>query len=184
MSVESMMPANHLLLFHPLLLLPSVFPSLRVFSNQSAFLIKKPKYWSFSFSINPSNEYSGLISFGIDGFHLLAVQGTLRSLVQHYSLKASILQCSAFFMVRLSHQYMTCGKTIVWNIRTFVSKVMSLPFNMLSRFVLALLPRCKHLLISQLQSPSTVILEPKKIKSDTISIVSPSICHEVMDWMP
>ena len=178
------MPANHLLLCHPLLLLPSVFPSLRVFSNQSAFLIKKPKYWSFSFSINPSNEYSGLISFGIDGFHLLAVQGTLRSLVQHHCLKASILQCSAFFMVQLSHPYMTCGKTIVLNIRTFVSKVMSLPFNMLSRFVLALLPRSKNLLISQLQSPSTVILEPKKIKSDTISIVSPSICHEVMDWMP
>ena len=137
-----------------------------------------PKYWSFS--ISPSNEYSGLISFRIDWFDLLAVRGTLKSLFQHHSSKASILWCSAFFMVQLSHPYMTTGKTIVLTMLTFVSKVMSLLFNMLSRLVIAFLPRSKRLLISWLQSPSAVILEPRKIKSALVSTVSPSICHEVM----
>ena len=138
------------------------------------------KHWSFSFSISPSNEYSGLISFRIDWLDLLAVQGTLKSLLQHYSSKASILQCSAFFIVQLSHLYMTTGKTITFTRWTFVGKVMSLLFNMLSRFVIAFLSRSKCLFISWLQSPSAVILEPKKIKSVTVSTVSPSICHEVM----
>ena len=159
---------------------PLVFPSIRVFSNESALLIRWPKYWSFSFSICPSNEYSELISFRMNCFDLLAVPGTLKSLLQHYSSKASILQCSAFFMVQLSHPYMTTGKTIALTRGTFVGKVMSLLFNMLSRFVIALLPRSKLLLISCLQSPSAVILEPKKIKSVTVSIVSPSICLEVI----
>ena len=148
MSIESAMPFNHLILCCPLLLLPSIFPSIRVVSNESALRIRWPKYWSFSFSISPSNEYSGLISFRIYWFDLLAIQGTLKSLLQHYSSKASILQCSAFFIVQLSHLYMTdYGKTIALTIQTFVGKVMSLLFNMLSRFVNTFLPRSKHLLI-------------------------------------
>ena len=174
MSIESEVPSNHLILCRPLLLLPSVFPSIRVFSNESVFCIRQPKHWSFNFSISPSNEYSGLISFRMNWFDLLAVQGTLKSLLQHHSSKASILWCSAFFMVQLSHPYMTTGKTIALNRWTFVDKVMSLFFNMLSRLVIAFLPRSKHLLISSLQSPSAVILEPNKIKSVTVSIVSPS----------
>ena len=155
------MLSDHLILCHPLLLLPSIFPSIRVFSNESALHIRWPKYWSFSFSISPSNEYSGLISFRIDCLDLLAVQGTLKSLLQHHSSKASILWCSAFFMVQLSHPYMTTGKTIALTICTFVSKVISLLFNMLFRFVIAFFPRSKHFLISWLQSLSAVILEPK-----------------------
>ena len=158
------LPCNHLILCHPLLLLPSIFPSIRVFSNESALCIKWPKYWSFSFSISPFKEYSGLISFKINWFDLLAFQGTLRSLLQCHSWKASILQHSAFFIVQLSHPYMTTGKTITLTIGTFDSKVMSLIFNILSRLLIAFLPRGKCLLISWLQSPSTVILEPKKIK--------------------
>ena len=172
------MPSNHLILCHHLLLLPSIFPSIRVFSNESVLRIRWPKYWSFSFNISPSNEYSGLTSFSIDWFDVLAVQGTLKSLFQHHRSKASILRCSAFFIVQLS--YMTTGKTIALTRQNFVGKVTSLLFNMLSRFVRAFLPRSKHLWISWLQSPSAVILEPKKIKSPTVSIVSPSICHEVM----
>ena len=180
MSIESVMPSNHLILCCPLLLLPSIFPSIRVYLNELALCIRWPKYWSFSFSISPSNEYSGLISFRIDWFYFLAVQGTLRSLLQHHSSKASILQCSAFFMVQLSHPYMTTGKTIALTRRTLTGKVMSLLFNMLSRLVIAFLPRNKHLLILWLQSPYAVILEPQNIKSVTVSIVSPSICYEVM----
>ena len=156
---------------HPLsspLLLPSVFPSNRVFSNESALHIKWPKYWSFSFSISPSSEYSGLISFRMDWLDLLAVQGTLKNLLQHHSSKASILRCSAFFIVQISHPYMTTGKTIALTRQTFVDKVMFLSFNMLSRLVVTFLPRSKHLLISWLQSPSAVILEPRKIKSATV----------------
>ena len=180
MSTESMMPSNHLILCHPLLLLPSIFPSIRVFSNESALHMRWPKYWSFSFSISPTNEHPGLISFRIDWLDLLTVQGTLKSLLQHHGSKTSILWCSAFFIVQLSHTYMTTGKTIVLTRRTFVGKVMSLLLNMLSRLVITFLLRSKHLLISLLQSPSAVILEAKKIKSDTVSTVSPSICHEVM----
>ena len=180
MSIKSVMLSNHLILCCTLLLLPSIFPSIRVFSNDSVLRIREPKYWSLSFNISPSNEYSGLISFRMDWLDLLAVQGTLKSLFQHHSSKASILQCSAFFTVQLSHPYMTIGKTIALTRRTFVSKVMSLLFNMLSRLVITFLPRSKHLLISWLQSSSAVILEPKKIKSATVSTVSPSICHEVM----
>ena len=154
------MPSNHLILCHPLLLLPSIFPSIRVFSNESTLCMRLPKYWSFSFSISPSNEHSGLISFRMDWLDLLAVQGTLKSLLQHYSSKASIHQCSAFFTVQLSHPYMTTGKTIALTRRTFVGKVISLLFNMLSRLVITFLPRSKCLLISWLQSPSAVILEP------------------------
>ena len=175
------MPSNHIILCCPLLLLSSIFPSIRVYSSESVLPIRWPKYWSFSFSISPSNEYSGLISFRIDWLDLLAVQGTLKSLLQHHSSKASILRCSAFFVVQLSHPFMTTGKTIVLTRWTFVGKVMSLLFNMLSRLVIAFLPRSNHLLISWLQSPSVVILEPKKIKSVTASIVSPSIFHEVME---
>ena len=175
MSIDSVMPSNHLILSRPLLLLPWIFPSIRVFSNESALHIRWPKYWSFS--ISPSNEYSGLSFFRINWFDL---QGTLKSLTQHHSLKASILSHSAFFLVQLSNPYMTTGKTIALTIQTFVGKVMSLLFNMLSRFVIAYFPRNKHLWISWLQSPSAVILEHKKIKSATVSIVSPSICHEVM----
>ena len=164
----------------PLLLLPSMFPRIRLFSNESVLHIRWPKYWSFSFSINSSNEYSGLISFRIDWLDLLAVQGTLKSLLQHHSSKASILRYSAFFVFQLSHPYMITGKTIALTRRTFVGKVMSLLFNMLSRLVIAFLPRSKHLLISWLQSPSAVILEPKKIKSVAVSMIYPSICHEVM----
>ena len=158
----------------------SIFPSIRVFSNESVLRIRGPKYWSFSFSISPSNEYSGLISFRMDWFYVLAVQGTLKSLLQHHSSKASILQCSAFFLVELSHPYMTTGKTIALTRQTFVGKVMSLLFNILSRLVITFLPRSRRLLISWLQSPSAVILEPPKIKSATVSAVSPSICHEVL----
>ena len=180
MPIKSMMPSSHLIFFHPLFLLPSILPSIRVFSNESVLRIRWPKYWSFSFSISPSNEYSGLISFRMDWLDILAVQGILKSLLQHRSLKASVLQCSAFFMVQLSHPHMTTGKTIALTRWTFVVKVMSLLFNMLSRLVITFLPRSKHLLISWLQSPSAVILEPKKIKSLTVSIVSPSISHEVV----
>ena len=176
------MPSNHLILCHPLLLLPSIFPSIKVFSNESLLRIRWPKYWSYSFNISPSNEYSGLISFRMDWLDLLAVQGTLKSLLQHHSSKASILQHSAFFTVQLSHTYKTTGKTIALTRRTFVGKVMSLLLNMLSRLVITFLPRSKRVLISWLQSPSAVILEPKKIKSDTVSTVSPSISHEVMGW--
>ena len=174
------MPFNHLILCHPLFLLPSIFPSIRVFSNESVLHIRWPKYLSFSFSTSPSNEYSRLISFRMDWLDLLAVQGTLKSLLQHHSSKASILWCSAFFTVQLSHPYMTTGKTIALTRWTFVGKVISLLLNMLSRLVITFLPRSKRLLISWRQSPSVVILEPRKIKSAT---VSPSICHEVMDWM-
>ena len=180
MSIKSVMPSNHLILCRPLFLLPPIPPHIRVFSNESALLIRWPKYWSFSFSISPSNEYSGLISFRTDWLDLLAVQGTLKSLLQHHSSKASILLCSAFFIVHLSHPHMTTGKTITLTRRTFVGKVMSLLFNMLSRLAITFLPRSKCLLISWLQSPSPVILEPPKMKSDTVSTVSPSISHEVM----
>src|SRR5574337_344209 len=177
-SIESVMPSSHLILCHPFLLLPPISPSIRVFSNESTLRMRWPKYWSFSFSISLSNEHPGLISFRMDWVDLLAVQGTLKSLLQHHSSKASILQHSAFFTVQISHPYMTTGKTIALTRLTFVGKVMSLLFNMLSRFVIAFLPRSKHLLISWLQSPSAVILEPPKIKSDTVSTVSPSISHE------
>ena len=173
------MPSNHLILCPPLLLLPSTFPSIRVFSSESALHIRWPKYWSFSFSISPSNEHPGLISFRMDWLDFLAVQGTLKSL-QHHSSKASIFWHSAFFIVQLSHPHMTTGKTIALSRRTFVGKVMSLLFNILSRLVITFLPRSKRLLISWLQSLSAVILEPKKIKSITVSIVSSFICHEVM----
>ena len=158
------MPSNHLILCHPLLLLPSIFPSIRVFSSESILHIRWSKYQSFSFSISPSKEYSGLVSFRIDWLDLLVVQGTLKSLLQHHSLKASILQCSAFFMVQLSHPYTTTRKTIALTRWTFISKVMSLLLNMLSRLVITFLPRGKCLLISWLQSPSAVILEPPQNK--------------------
>ena len=180
MSIESVMPSNHLILYRPLLLLPSIFPSIRVFPNESALCIRWPKYWSFRFSISPSNEHPGLISFRMDWLDFLAVQGTLKCLLQHHSSKASILWCSAFFIVQLSHPCMTTGKTIALTRWTFVGKVRSLLLNMLSRLVITFLPRSKHLLISWLQSPSAVILEPRKIKSDTVSTFSPSISHEVM----
>ena len=157
------MPSNHLILCYPLLL-PSILPSIRVFSNESVLCIRWPKYWSFSFNISPSNDYSGLVSFRMDWLDLLAVQGTLNSLLQHHSSKASILQCSAFFIVQVSDPYMTTGKTIVLTRLTFFGKVMSLLFNMLSRLAMAFLPKSKHLLISWLQSPSAVILEPPKNK--------------------
>ena len=180
MSIKAVMPSNNLSLYHPLLLSPSIFPSISVFSNESALCIRRPKYWSFSFSISPSNEYSGLISFRMDWLDLLAVQWTLKSLLQHHSSKASILQCLAFFIAQLSHPYMTTGKTKALTRWTVVSKVISLLSNMLSRFIIAFLARSKGLLISWLQSPSSVTLEPKKIKSLTVSTVSPSICHEVI----
>ena len=180
MSIESVMPSNHLVFCRPLLLLHSIFPSIRVFSNESVLRIRWPKYWSFSFSISPSDEYPGLISFRMGWLDLLAVQGTLKNLLQHHSSKASILWCSAFFIVQLSYPYVTTGKTIALIRWTFVGKVMYLLFNVLSRLVITFLPRSKHPLISRLQSPSAVILEPKKIKSDTVSTVSPSICHKVM----
>ena len=162
MSIESVMPSSHLILCHPLLLLPSIFPSIRVFSIESAFHIRWSKYWSFNFNISPSNEHPGPISFRMDWLDLLAVQGTLKSLLQHHSSKASILQCSAFFTVQLSHPYMTTGKTIALTRRNFVGKVMSLLLNMLSRLVITFLPRSKCLLISWLQSQSAVIWEPPK----------------------
>ena len=174
------MPSSHLILCHPLLLLPSMFPTIRIFSSESAVHIRWPEYWSFSFSIIPSKEIPGLISFRMHCLDLLAVQGTLKSLLQHHSSKAPILWHSAFFTVQLSHSYMTTGKTIALTRRILVGKLMSLLLNMLSRLIIALLPRSKRLLISWLQSPSAVILEPKKIKSDTVSTVYPSISHEVM----
>ena len=181
MSIESVMPSSHLILCRPLLLLPPVSPSIRFFSNESTLHMRWPKYWNFSFSISPSKEIPGLISFRMDWLDLLAVQGTLKSLHQHHSSKASILQRSAFFTVQLSHPYMTTGKTTALTKRTLVGKVMSLLFNMLSRLVITFLSRSKHFLISWLQSPSSVILEPpQKIKFDTVSTVSPSISHEVM----
>ena len=172
------MLSNYLILCHPFLLLPSIFPSIRVFSNKSVLCIRWPKYWSFSFSIRPSSEYSGLISFRMDWLDLLAVQGTLKSLLQHHSSKASILWRSAFFIVQLSHPYMTTGKTIALTRQTFVIKVMSLLFNML--LVIAFLPRSKRLLISWLQSPSAVILEPKTIKS----LFPHLFAMKCWDWMP
>ena len=174
------MPPSHLILCRPLLLLPPILPSTIVFSNKLTLHMRWPKYWTFSFSIIPSKEIPGLISYRMDWLDLLAVQGTLKSLLQHHSSKASILRCSAFFIVQLSHPYMTTGKTIALTRQIFVGKVMSLLFNMLSRLVIAFLPRSKRLLISWLQSPSSVILEPPKIKSATVYTVSPSICHEVM----
>ena len=174
------MPSSPLILCRPLLLLSPIIPSITVFSNESALHMRWPKYWSFSFSISPSNEHQGLLSFRMDWLDLLAVQGTHKSLLQHHSSKASILQCSAFFKVQFSHPYVTTGKTIALTRRTLVGKVMSLLFNMLSRLVITFLPRSKHLLISWLQSPSAMILEPRKIKSDTVSTVSPSISYEVM----
>ena len=180
MSIVALMSSNHLIFCRPLLRLPSIFPSIRVFSSDLALHIRWLKYWSF-FSISPPSAYSGLISFRIDWFGLLAVQGTLKSLLQHHNLKASVLWHSAFFMVQLSHVYMTTGKTTVLTIRIFVGKEISLLFNTLLRFVAASLPRSKHLLILWLQSPSTVILEPKNTKSVTISTFSPSICHKVHD---
>ena len=158
------MSSNHLIFYHPLLFPPSIFLSIRVFSSESALHVTWPKYWSFSFSISPSNEYSWLISFRMDWLDLLAVQGTLNSLLQHHSSKASILWCSAFFIVQLSHPYMTTGKTVALTRQNFFDKVISLLFNMLCRLVIAFLPRSKHLLISWLQSPSAVILEPPKNK--------------------
>ena len=180
MPIKSVMPSSHLILCRPFLFLPPITPNIRVFSNESTLHIRWPKYWIFSFSISPSNEHLGLIYFRMDWLDLLAVQGTLRSLFQYHSSKASIFQCSAFLTVQLWHPYMTIGKTIALTRWTFVGKVMSLIFNMLSRLVITFLPRCKHLLISWLQSPSAVILEPKTIKSDTVSTVSPSTSHEVM----
>ena len=177
MSIESVMPSSHLILCCPFFLLPSVFPSIRVFSNESVVHIRWPKYWSFTFSTSPSNEHPGLISFRMDWLDLLAVQGTLKSLLQHHSSKASVLRHSAFLIVQLSHPYMTTGKTIALTRQTVFGKVMSLLFNMLSRLVITFLPRSKHLLISWLRSPSAVILKPSKIKSDTVSTVSPSIYH-------
>ena len=180
MFIESVTPSSYLILCHPLLLLPPIPPSIKVFSNESTLHMRWPKYWSFSFSIIPSKEIPGLISFRMDGLDLLAVQGTLKSLLQHHSAKASILRRSAFLTVQLSHPYMTTGKTIALTRRTSVGKVMSLLFNMLFRLVITLLPRSKCLLISWLQSPSSLILELRKIKSATVSTVSPSICREVM----
>ena len=181
MSIVSVMSSNHLILSRPLLLPPSIFPSIRVFSNESVLCIRWPKYWSFSFSISPSRtDYSGLISFRMDWLDLLVVQGALKSLLQHHSSKASILWFSAYFIVQLSHPYMTTGKTIALTRWTFVGKVMSLLFNKLSNLIITFLPRSKHLLISWLQSLSAVILEPQKIKSATVSTVNPSICHEVL----
>ena len=173
MSIESVTPSNHLILCHHLLLLPLIFPSIRIFSDESVLHIRWQKYWSFSFNISPSNEYSGLISFKMDWLDLLAVQGTLKSLLQHHSSKASILWRSAFGTVQLSNPYMTTGKTITLTRWIFVVKVISLLFNMLYRLVITFLPRSKHLFISWLQSQSAVISEPKKIKSAT---VFPSIC--------
>ena len=180
MSIESVMLSNHLVLYHPLLLPPSIFPNIMVFSSESVLQIRWPKYWSFSFSISPSNEYSVLITFRMNWLDLLAVLGGLKSLLQHQSSKASILQHSAFFIAQLSHPYMTMGKTIALPSQIFVGKVMSLLLIMLSRLVIALLPKSKHLLISWLQSSSAAILEPKKIKPVTVFTVSPSTCHEVM----
>ena len=183
MSIKSVIPSNHLTLCHLLLLLPPIPPTIRVFSNESTLHMRWPRYWSFRFSISPSNEHLGLISFRMDWLDLLAAQETLKSLLQHHSSKASIFWHSAFFTVQFSHPYMTTGKTIALTRRTFVGKVMSLLFNMLSRFVITFLPRSKHLLISWLQSPSAVILEPQN-QSLILLALSPSISHEVMGRMP
>ena len=180
MSIELMITSNHLILCRPLLVPPSDFPSIRVFSNVSVLCIRWPKYWSFSFSISPFNEYSGLISFRMDCFDLLAVQGTLKSLLQYHNSKASILLHSAFSRAQLSHPYTTTGKTIAFIRWTFVGKVMSLLFHMLSGLFITFLPRSRYLVISWLQSPSAMILEPKKLKFVSVSTVSPSICHDVM----
>ena len=180
MSIESVISSSNLILCQLLLLPPSIFPRIRIFSNESALLIRWPKYWSFSFSISPSNEYLGLISFRMVWLDLLAVQGTLKSLLQLHSSKASILWDSAVFIDQLSHPYMTTGKTIALTEWTFVDKIMSLLFNLLSRLVITFLPGNKRLLISWLQSPSAVIKEPPNIKSVTVSTVSLSVCHEVM----
>ena len=169
LKFKSMMPSNHFILSHPLLFLPSIFPSIRVFCSESVLCNRWPKDWSFSFSISPSNEYLGLISFRMDWLDLLAVQRTLKSLLQHHSSKASILRCSAFFIVQLSHPYMTTGKTIALTRQTFVGKVMSLLFTMLSWLVIAFLPKSKHLLISWLQSPSVVILDPRILNYNTFN---------------
>ena len=171
--MESVMPSSHLILCRPLLLLPPIPPSIRVFSNESALRMRWPKYWSFSFNISPSNEHPGLISFRMDWLNLLAVQGTLKSLLQNHNSKASIFWRSAFFIVQLSRPYMTTGKTIALTRWTFVGKVMSLLFNTLSRFLISFLPRSRRLLIWWLQTPSAVIREPKKTKSATVSKVSP-----------
>ena len=183
MSIESVMPSNHLIVCHPLLP-PSIFPSIRVFSNKSALRIRWQKYWSFSFSISPSNEYSGLISFRMDWLDLLAVQGILKSLLQHHISKATILRCSAFFMVHLSHPYMTTGKTIALTRWTFVGKEMSLLFNMLSRLVITFLPRTKGLLISWLQSPSAVIWSPPQIKLILFPLFPHLFPMKLWDHMP
>ena len=175
MSIESVMPSSHLILCQPLLLLPPIPPSIGVFSNESTLCIRWPKYWSFWFSLRPSNEHPGLISFRMDWLDLLAVQGTLKSLLQHHSSKASTFRCSAFFTIQLSHSYMTTGKTMALTRRIFVGKVVSLHFNMLSRLVITFLPRSKRLLISCLQSPSAVILEPKKKQSLTLLPLSPHL---------
>ena len=180
MSIESVIPSNHLILCHPLLLPLLILPTIKVFSNESVLHIRWPKYWNFSFSISPSNEYSTMIS-RMDWLDLLAVQGSLKSLLQHHSSKASNFQHSAFFIVQLSHPYMTAEKTITLTRWTFVGKVMSLLLNMLSRLIITFLPRSKRLLISWLQSPSAVILGAPKITSDTVSIVYPSICHKVIE---
>ena len=182
MPIKSVMPSSHLILHHPLLLLPPIPPRIRAFSSESALRIRWPKYWSFSFNITPSNEHQGQISFRMemDWWDLLAVQGTLKSLLQHHSSKTSILLCSAFFIVQPSHPYMTTGETTALTRWAFVGKIMSLLFNMLCRLVITFLPKSKGLLNSWLHSPSAVILKPKKIKSATVSTVSPSICHEVM----
>ena len=177
MSIESV-PSSHLILCHPLLLLPPIPPNIRVFSNESTLHMRWPKYWSFSLSISPSNENSGPISFRMDWLNLLTVQRTLKTLL--HSSKAWILRRSAYFIVQISHPSMTTGETITLTRWTFVDKVMSLLLNMLSSLVITFLPRSKHLLISWLQSPSAVILEPPQIRSATVSTVSPSICHEVM----
>ena len=184
MSIESVIPSNHLILCCPLLLPPSVFPSIRVFSNESALLIRWPKYWSFNFNISPSKEHPGLISFRMDWLDCLAVQGTLKSLLQHQSSKASLLQHSSFFIVQLSHLYMTTGKNIALTRWTFVGKVRSLLLNMLSRLVITFLPRSKCLLISWLQSPSPVILEAKNIKAATVSTLSHLFAMKWWDQMP
>ena len=181
MSIESVMPSNHLIFCCPLLLLPSIFPSIRPYSNESVLRIRWPEYWSFSFNISPTNEHPGLISFRMDWLDLLAVWGTLKSLLQHHSSKASILGCSAFFVVQLSHRYMTTERTTALTTWTFVGKVMSLLFNVLFRFLITFLPRSKHLLISWLQSPSCSNFGALKTKSAIISTVSTAICHEVRD---
>ena len=180
MSIESVIPSNHLIPFCPHLFPPSIFPSIRAFSNESAVHTRWPKYWSFSFTISPFTAYSGLISFRMDWLDLLVFEGIRKSLLQHHSSKASILWHSAFFIVQLSHPYMTTGKTIALTRQTFVGKVMSLLFDRLSMLIITFLPRSKFLLISWLQSPSAVNLEPKMLKSVTVSTVFPSICHEVM----